>query len=153
MGAGYGYGYGPYWGFYPNYYNGFYGNGLSMYGPPVPTYKPIPGVFGGGDSQFFGPPPIYPGWVSGAYIPLARAIAPASGGNRTPPAELPVPAAPAGQNRPHWRWRSACSTVDSRLFVDGAEVKGAASAANSPHRRLETTGRLTPMSCGAEWGD
>src|SRR5256885_3523121 len=68
VGVGFGYGgywgrpgFGPYWGIYPNYYHGFYGNGLSMYGPPVPTYKPIPGVFGGGDSQYFGLPPLYPG--------------------------------------------------------------------------------------------
>lgn len=34
---------------YPIAYPGFYGNGMSMYGPPVPTYAPIPGTFGGSD--------------------------------------------------------------------------------------------------------
>ena len=91
VGVGYGYGYGPYWGAYPNYYSGYYGNGLSMYGPPVPTYKPIPGVFGGSDSRFFGPPPIYPGWVSGVYIPLSRP-SPLPAAVVEAPAELPAPA-------------------------------------------------------------
>src|SRR5262245_3788726 len=92
IGVGWGYGYGPFWGIYPNYYQRFYGNGRSMYGPPVPTYKPIPGVFGGADSQFFGLPPIYPGWMSGVYIPLSHP-APLPAAVVDPPAE--VPPAPA----------------------------------------------------------
>ena len=74
MGVGYGYGAGPYWGVMPFYYDGFYGNGLSMYGPPVPTGKPIPGVFGGGDSRFFDPIPpayFYPG-LGGRRVGPAR---------------------------------------------------------------------------------
>jgi uncharacterized protein (TIGR03000 family) len=77
---GYGYGYGgigfgfgigfdgfygdPFWapGFFaavPFYgYNGFYSNGYSMYGPPVPTYAPIPGVFGAGDYRIYGNYPV-----------------------------------------------------------------------------------------------
>jgi hypothetical protein len=42
------------WGWYP-YYPGavgsFWSNGLSLYGPPVPTQGPIPGSFGGGDAR------------------------------------------------------------------------------------------------------
>lgn len=76
-------GFGPYWGpgfgFMPNYsyFNGSWGNGLSMYGPPVPTGRPVPGMFGGGDSQFFAPPPLYPGWMYGygVYIPLHKPAA------------------------------------------------------------------------------
>ncbi|MBY0525861.1 MAG: TIGR03000 domain-containing protein [Gemmataceae bacterium] len=54
---------GPYIGFYPFYsYRGFYSNGFSMYGPPVPTYAPVPGVFGGSDQRmanfWAGPPPL-----------------------------------------------------------------------------------------------
>src|ERR1700733_14876329 len=41
--------YGPAVGISPLYYPGFYGNGMSMYGPPVPTYSPVPGTFGGSD--------------------------------------------------------------------------------------------------------
>jgi uncharacterized protein (TIGR03000 family) len=47
--------YGPYAspaiGAYPLYYPGFYGNGISMYGPPVPTYAPVPGTFGASDNS------------------------------------------------------------------------------------------------------
>jgi len=37
------------WGFYPYTYQGYWSNGFSLYGPSVPTYGPIPGVFGGSD--------------------------------------------------------------------------------------------------------
>ena len=75
VGVGPAYGYGPFWGpgwgwgVFPNYYQGFYGNGLSMYGPPVPTYRPIPAC-SAGDSQFFGLPLYQPGFYNFAYIPL-----------------------------------------------------------------------------------
>jgi uncharacterized protein (TIGR03000 family) len=58
---------------------GFYSNGLSAYGPPVPTYRPIPGVFGGGDSQFFPVPPLLmppyggPGWMNMHRLPITKA--------------------------------------------------------------------------------
>jgi uncharacterized protein (TIGR03000 family) len=60
FGGGYGPYFGPAFGLYPYYYQGFYGNGMSMYGPPVPTYSPVPGTFGGSDyrvnqnAPFFG---------------------------------------------------------------------------------------------------
>jgi len=38
----------------------FWTNGLSLYGPPVPTYGPVPGTFGGGDAhRFYSNPPIF----------------------------------------------------------------------------------------------
>src|SRR5262245_55080552 len=47
-----------YGGYYPGYlgvfpggYNGFWSNGFSMYGPPVPTYGIVPGTFGGADQR------------------------------------------------------------------------------------------------------
>src|SRR5436190_23532347 len=50
--------YGLYGGYYPGYlgvypgaYNGFWSNGLSLYGPPVPTYVTVPGTFGGADQR------------------------------------------------------------------------------------------------------
>ncbi len=62
-GYGYGFGYGPrvgpwfgpgLWGWYP-YYPGaigsFWSNGLTLYGPPVPTQGPVPGSFGGSDAR------------------------------------------------------------------------------------------------------
>jgi uncharacterized protein (TIGR03000 family) len=53
-------GYGPYVGGFILDYQGFYGNGMSKYGPPVPTYGVVPGTFGGSDyrvnqnAPFFG---------------------------------------------------------------------------------------------------
>jgi uncharacterized protein (TIGR03000 family) len=130
IGVGYGYGGGPYWGVAPFYYPGFYGSGLSMYGPPVPTGAPIPGVFGGGDSRFFDPiPPAYPypGWVGGGWIPLSH------------PAPLPsdvveVPAAPPTVPLPPTVRLAQPAALevevrvphtDARLFIDGTEAKGA----------------------------
>lgn len=53
-------------GLYPGYFPGFFSNGFSMYGPPVPTYMPVPGVYGGGsDSRFYD---FYPGY--GLTMPL-----------------------------------------------------------------------------------
>jgi uncharacterized protein (TIGR03000 family) len=134
IGVGYGYGYGPYWGVVPYYYNGFYGNGLSMYGPPVPTGKPIPGVFGGGDSRYFDPiPPAYsyPGWVGGGWIPLSQ------------PASLPaaVVDAPAEASAPAGTLTTPAAIEvevhlprpDARLFIDGAEAKS-----SGPIRKFAT---------------
>jgi uncharacterized protein (TIGR03000 family) len=60
VGVGTGGLYGPYvgptFGIFPTYYDGFYGNGFSAYGPPVPTYASIPGVFGGIDQKNYGIP-------------------------------------------------------------------------------------------------
>jgi uncharacterized protein (TIGR03000 family) len=59
VGPGFGrYGFGPAYGLFPTYYDGFYGNGFSAYGPPVPTYGAIPGVFGGIDQKIYPPAPI-----------------------------------------------------------------------------------------------
>lgn len=58
VGPGYFPGYGYYTGVHPGVfignYPGFYGNGLSMYGPPVPNNGPIPGYFGGNDLRHSG---------------------------------------------------------------------------------------------------
>ncbi len=58
IGVGFSFGpgsYGPYAspaiGAYPLWYPGYYGNGISMYGPPVPTYAPVPGTFGASDNS------------------------------------------------------------------------------------------------------
>ena len=56
--AGNGY-YGPAFGAYPLYYRGFYGNGMSMYGPPVPTYGIVPGTFGASDYRVNNSAPFF----------------------------------------------------------------------------------------------
>jgi uncharacterized protein (TIGR03000 family) len=62
---------GPYGGYYPGYlgvfpggYNGFWSNGFSLYGPPVPTYGTVPGTFGGGDQRLSN----FTGWPSNVQI-------------------------------------------------------------------------------------
>jgi uncharacterized protein (TIGR03000 family) len=73
-----------YGGIYGGYYPGFYSNGFSMYGPPVPTYGPVAGSFGGSDQRFYN---YYPGF--GLNVPLNRSYPP-GGSYRTPPPPLPT---------------------------------------------------------------
>lgn len=72
-GPGWGWGPGWYPGVFPGQMYGNYSNGMSMYGPPVPTHRPVPGMFGGGDSMFFPPPRDYrPGFFNYAEIPIHK---------------------------------------------------------------------------------
>ena len=155
VGVGYGYGYGPYWGpawgIYPNYYNGFYGNGLSMYGPPVPTYKPIPGVFGGADSQFFGLPPLFPGWMYEVHVPVGKPGALPDELLGPPGAILPPPA-PVLDKPAALEIEVRLPREDARLFVDGTEMKS-----NGAVRLLTTpavpTAEAFTYELRAEWTD
>jgi uncharacterized protein (TIGR03000 family) len=151
LGVGYGYGYGPYWGVMPFYYPGFYGNGLSMYGPPVPTGRPIPGVFGGGDSRFFDPiPPAfsYPGWVGGGWVPLGKPGAlPADVVEA--PAELPPPA-PVLERPAPLEVEVRMPRPDARLFIDGSEAKSTGAVRGFSTPPLATADPYT-YELRAEW--
>ena len=60
-------------GYYPSAYHTQWSNGLTLYGPPVPTFGPTPGAFGGSDAHrkyFSGGLPRY-GWF-GYYTPSPR---------------------------------------------------------------------------------
>jgi uncharacterized protein (TIGR03000 family) len=63
---------GPWW-VPPSYSGSFWTNGLTLYGPPVPTYAPVPGAFKAGDADktfFTNPPPasaIFVGLGWGGY--------------------------------------------------------------------------------------
>jgi uncharacterized protein (TIGR03000 family) len=164
-------GYGPYWGsawgFMPNYtyYNGSWGNGLSLYGPPVPTGKPVAGSFGGADSQYFAPPSLYPGWVNGVYIPLNKPAAlPPGVIDAVPGAELPAPNGPL-PNRPAELVpppsplldKPAAMEIevrlprnDARVFIDGAATKSAGSIRtfNTP---VQTRADTLAYDIRAEW--
>jgi uncharacterized protein (TIGR03000 family) len=108
--------YGSYWpgylGVFPGGYHGFYSNGFSAYGPPVPTYGSVPGVFGGADQRLSNFPNIY--MQNGADIGLGGSGA---GG--------------AGPRRRHWNGADASTTptiasgqalIDVRLPAADAEV-------------------------------
>ena len=40
-----------YFGYYPSAFGSQWSNGYSLYGPPVPTYGPVAGAFGGSDQR------------------------------------------------------------------------------------------------------
>ena len=80
IGFGYGYGWPGWWG-PPAAAGSFWTNGRSLYGPPVPTYGPTPGVFSTPDDDrrfFTNPPPANAvffglGWA-GARSPSPRLL-------------------------------------------------------------------------------
>jgi len=86
--------YGPYAspviGAYPLWYPGYYGNGISMYGPPVPTYAPVPGTFGASDNSVIQNAPMLGISLN---FPLDHPAPP-------PPAALPPAAALARDGAP-----------------------------------------------------
>lgn len=163
---GYGPYWGPAWGFMPNYsyYNSSWGNGLSLYGPPVPTGRPVAGSFGGGDSQFFAPPPYYPGWM-GVYIPLNKpaplppgvfetypgADLPVPRGNVLPrPMELLPPPAPKLDKPAAMEIEVRLPSDDARVFIDGEATKstGAVRTFATP---VKTHAETMAYDIRAEW--
>jgi uncharacterized protein (TIGR03000 family) len=108
---------GVYGGVWPGFYGaypGFWSNGYSLYGPPVPTYGSVPGYFGGSDQRLsnFNAPNI--NIQNGADIGLGT---PGSGG--------------AGPRRRHWQGSDVAAgqqvatgqaTIDVRVPVPDAEV-------------------------------
>jgi uncharacterized protein (TIGR03000 family) len=101
-------------GIYGGAYPGFWSNGYSLYGPPVPTYGSVPGYFGGADQRLsnFNAPNIF--IQNGADIGLGG---PGSGG--------------AGPRRLHWAGSDAAAgqqvatgqaTIDVRVPAADAEV-------------------------------
>lgn len=68
----------PWWFGVPGAAGSFWTNGLSLYGPPVPTYGPVPGAFGGGDAgkHFFRNPPPANGVFFGLGWPGYRSPSP-----------------------------------------------------------------------------
>ncbi|MBA4062710.1 MAG: hypothetical protein C0501_03210 [Isosphaera sp.] len=99
----------------------FWSNGLSLYGPPVPTYGPVPGVFGNSDlvrRYYDFPAPGLPfGWV-GIYAasprprPLTVNVWPTPEGVGRPP--FPAAAAPAAPG--------GCLVLSVRVPQPAAEV-------------------------------
>jgi uncharacterized protein (TIGR03000 family) len=136
---------GGYWpgylGYFPGAYGGFWSNGFSLYGPPVPTYGTVPGYFGGADQRLSNFSNIYIG--NGASIGLGT---PGAGG--------------AGPRRRHWANLGAGETdfgvgqatgqavIDVRVPAANAEVffegintrqTGVRRVFHSPAIQVETT--------------
>jgi uncharacterized protein (TIGR03000 family) len=98
-------------------------NGLSLYGPPVPTYGPVPGVFGNGDlvrRYYSVPSPGLPfGWV-GLYAasprprPLTVGVWPTPEGVGRPPFPAAAAAPPPGPG--------ACLVLSVKVPQPSAEV-------------------------------
>jgi uncharacterized protein (TIGR03000 family) len=106
-------------------------------------------VFGGADSQFFGLPPIYPGWVTGAYIPLSHP-APLPEAVVGPPAEVSPAPAVALENPTSLEVEVHLPRADARLFVDGAPVPGAGAVRKFATPPLGTAAAYT-YEFRAEW--
>jgi uncharacterized protein (TIGR03000 family) len=120
-----------------------------MYGPPVPTGQPIPGVFGGGDSRYFDPiPPAYPypGWVGGGWVPVAKP-------GPLPASVVEVPAATPevvlAQPAP-LEVEVRVPKADARLFVDGTETKSTGLVRKFTTPPLKTSAAYT-YEVRAEW--
>ncbi len=142
-GSGYpGFGYPGYYGGYgyPGYYGsrGFYGspgragsvwsNGLSLYGPPVPVYGPVPGVFGNNDlvRQYRSTlSPAFPGygWI-GIYAASPRLRHPSV--SVWPTVEqfstAPIEAVPAAKNGGRLILSVKVPQPAAEVFVDGKKT-------------------------------
>jgi uncharacterized protein (TIGR03000 family) len=112
----------------------------------VPTGKPVPGMFGGGDSQFHPLPPLYPGWV---YIPIHKpatlppgVIDPTAPGADLPfPIEVLPPPAPRLDKPAPLEIEVRLPSEDAKLFVDGEAMKSTGlvrSFTTPPQERIET---------------
>ena len=120
---------------YPGFgYPGFFGysgragsswsNGLSLYGPPVPTYGPLPGVFGANDLNRAWRSTLAPGFAGYGWIgiyaasprPIPRTVSvwpTVEGLSASPVASPAAPAAPAN---------GGCLILSVRVPQPAAEV-------------------------------
>jgi uncharacterized protein (TIGR03000 family) len=119
-----------YYGYYGPRAGAFWSNGLSLYGPPVPTYGPVPGVFGNGDLNRLWkavPSPGIPfGWV-GLYAasprprPLTVNVWPSTE-RVAGPTTQPVAAAPAEVQGPCLILSVKVPQPSAEVFVDGVKT-------------------------------
>jgi uncharacterized protein (TIGR03000 family) len=116
-------GHGSVIGFTPFYYRGFYGNGQSMYGPPVPTYGPVPGVFGASDEKIRHLPPVF-GYGTGWFGKRSPSPRPLPNFDYVAPGHFlpyPEPIAPVEPAAPDACMRLEVRVLESaRVFIDGA---------------------------------
>ena len=112
----------------PSYAGSFWTNGRSLYGPPVPTYGPTPGVFGASDDDkrfFRNPPPangVYfgLGWLgyrspSPRHLPLTVSVYPSV-------AVVPGVVAATADGQPCLRVHVSLPDPAAILYVDTVEM-------------------------------
>ncbi|MGL4424015.1 MAG: TIGR03000 domain-containing protein [Gemmataceae bacterium] len=126
-------------GFAPSAYGSQWSNGLSLYGPPVPTFGVTPGAFGGSYQFYHHTPPIFGlGWF-GVNTPSPR-------GNsrlpllRTPPATTEL-ATPVLESAPLLSaGKTNCLQVQVKLPDAGAKlwVQNQATALSGAERLFES---------------
>jgi uncharacterized protein (TIGR03000 family) len=153
---------GVYPGFYGGYFPGFYSNGFSMYGPPVPTYGPVPGTFGGSDQRMFTyDPSLYPRGYG--YRPLAAAPRPSRAPSwSNPPRQRnddPAPElAPAPKPLPSVRRNGAAPVVVEVVIPEAnatVVIDGQATQQSGARRRFESpalpSGKMFEYEVRARW--
>lgn len=156
-----GWGWGPgWWGPWgiPSYAGSFWTNGRSLYGPPVPTYGPTPGVFGAGDDDkrfFSNPPPangVFFGLGWGGYrspsprhLPLTVSVQPSV-------AVVPGPPAVTADGAACLRVQVALPEPAAKLYVDRTEMAQTGSERVFESPPLAGPGPVT-YSLVARWAD
>jgi uncharacterized protein (TIGR03000 family) len=121
---GFGYGFPGFW--YP-YYSGRSGstwsNGLSLYGPPVPVYGPVPGVFGNNDLVRQYRSTLAPGFAGYGWIGIyAASPRPRHPNVSVWPTVESVSGAPVGTVPAPARTGGGCITLSVRVPQPAAEV-------------------------------
>ena len=118
------------WGGFPAANGSFWTNGLSLYGPPVPTYAPVPGSFGGTDAHrvYMNPPIFGYGLTAWGYRSAYARLATPSVSVHPPATALPAPTS------------AGCARVEVRLAHPDAElwVNHAKTTATGVERSFET---------------
>lgn len=134
------------WGGFPARGGSFWTNGLSLYGPPIPTYAPIPGSFGGSDAHRFymNPPTLGFGLNALGYRSAFPRLATPSVSVH-PSVALPAPTSPQCA-----RLEVRLPCADAEVWVNHAKTNttGAARSFESPEL---TDGREYGYEVIARW--
>jgi uncharacterized protein (TIGR03000 family) len=117
----------PWWGI-PSYAGSFWTNGRSLYGPPIPTFGPTPGVFGASDDDkrfFTNPPPangVFFGLGWGGYRSPSPRHLPLTVSVRPSVAVVPGPAAVTAGGAACLRVLVSLPDPAARLYVGTTEL-------------------------------
>jgi uncharacterized protein (TIGR03000 family) len=144
------------WGFggWPAAGGGFWTNGLSLYGPPIPTYGPVPGTFGGSDAhRFYSDPPLFGFGLNylGYRSPSPRLANPTV--SVYPPGQEPPPRGrllPAPTNARCARVEVTLPHPDADVWLNGTAVRGSGATRGFESPELEA-GKTYQYEVVARW--